>query len=349
MTVAHLPDKTSPLRHSSAIGASQEGGVPGAPAALTTTRDTAPSATEVATFSTVRDDPRRPIPPGLVYYWHLNAFFVSQAKLKALFSNRLEVRRFPAVCSGSNAVSVRRFREYMGILLCCVEPKGLHCNVQFVFVKAEVRYLDLTPRMPFLGSRKRMRQPSALTLLPRWGFFPRDSYLARAKLTACSPRRGFSRIFGPRVDALVRAGNDAACVKSKSMLDCNVTLHMIAPIPLAVISADAPHVLAVPASPAVQYFGTLPLNREGYTEAMFERLVTFEWIWQIGEATLHEAVLYGRVWLIESEITRKRVQELWPTFPSRELLEHRHTFDASLRHWTYLAHLLASAFEQAPS
>lgn len=89
---------------------------------------------------------------------------------------------------------------------------------------------------------------------------------------------------------------------------------MFAPIPSAVISADAPHGLAVPASPVMTFFGTLPLHTEGYTVAMFERLVTFDWVWQIGQATLHEAVLHGRVWLIESETTIKEFKSCGPPF-----------------------------------
>lgn len=99
----------------------------------------------------------------------------------------------------------------------------------------------------------------------------------------------------------------------------HVTLDMFAPISSVVTPADVPHALAVPAPPVAQFFGTLQLRAEGYTAAMFERLATFEWLWQIGDAALHEAVRPGQVWLIESEVTRKSIQELWLNFPPREL------------------------------
>lgn len=82
---------------------------------------------------------------------------------------------------------------------------------------------------------------------------------------------------------------------------------------------------------------------------MFERLATFEWFWQIGDAALQEAVRLGGVWLIKREITRKRTQQLWPKLSPRELSEHSPTFDAGLRYWDNLAHILTSAFEQTQS
>lgn len=133
------------------------------------------------------------------------------------------------------------------------------------------------------------------------------------------------------------------------MLHHNVTFDMSAPIPSTATSADIPHDLAVSAPPVAPFFGTLTLRTEQYTAATFEGLVTLEWFWQIGDAPLHEAVRQGRVWLIEREVSRKRTQEPWSTFPPRELPEHRPTFDAGLCYRTNLSHLLTSAFEQMAS
>lgn len=92
-----------------------------------------------------------------MYHWQLNAVFVAYAELKALSSNRLEVFRLHAVCGGSDAVSVYRFNDSMGARSRWVLSEGLHCDVHFVLLEAEVRYLDLTARMLFLGNLDIMR------------------------------------------------------------------------------------------------------------------------------------------------------------------------------------------------
>lgn len=164
--------------------------------------------------------------------------------------------------------------------------------------------------MLFPGNLDEMRQPSALTVLPRWRVSLRDTYEARAELMASDARRRFGRTFGPRDYAFTRAGDDAVRVESTSMLHHSVALDMFAPNASAVTSANVLHYLAVPAPPVPVFSGTLPLLVEGYMAAMFGRLVTFEWFWQTRDAALHEAVHDGRAWLIKREITRKRIHEV---------------------------------------
>lgn len=103
------------------------------------TRDTALSGTEVSSFSTARDDLSRTTSPALVYHWHLYAVLAAYGELKALSSNRLEVRRLQAVCGNLDAVSVRRFNDYMGARSCLVVLESLHYDVKFVFSEAELK------------------------------------------------------------------------------------------------------------------------------------------------------------------------------------------------------------------
>lgn len=99
-------------------------------------------------------------------------------------------------------MSVRRFNEYMGAHSYWVVPEGLHCDVQFVSSKAEVRQLDLKARILFLGTSDIPSQPSALPVNLLWRFFPRDLYDARAELTSSNARRRIGCVFGPRDYAL---------------------------------------------------------------------------------------------------------------------------------------------------
>lgn len=133
------------------------------------------------------------------------------------------------------------------------------------------------------------------------------------------------------------------------MLHRNVTLDIFAINPSAVISADVPHGMAVPAPPVVQFFGTLSPHMEGYAVAMLARQVKLEWSWQIGNAALHKAVRHLRSWLIESEVTKKRIPELCSIFFPREFPDHGLTFDAGLHYLIHLALPLTSEFKQAPS
>lgn len=184
--------------------------------------------------------------------------------------------------------------------------ESLHCDVPFVFSEAEVRKLDLTARILLLENLNLPRRPSALTVILRWRVFRQDSYDNRLEPTASSARLRFGRTFRTGDYALTRAGDNAVRVESAPTLYHSVTFDMVTPGPSAVTSADVPHGLAVPPPPVALFFGTLPLHAEGYTAAMFARLVTFKWFWQIGNSALHEAVRHGRIWLIESEVTRKR-------------------------------------------
>lgn len=66
---------------------------------------------------------------------------------------------------------------------------------------------------------------------------------------------------------------------------------MLVRIQSAVTSVErVSHRLAVPAPPVALFFGTLPLHVEACPKAVFERLVTFEWFWQISDPALHESV-----------------------------------------------------------
>lgn len=78
----------------------------------------------------------------------------------------------------------------------------------------------------------------------------------------------------------------------------NDTLDIFGPIPSAVTSANVPHGLAVRASSLALFFSTLLLPVRVCTAAMFERLVTYECLWQVGHAAMHEAVCHGGVWLM---------------------------------------------------
>lgn len=135
----------------------------------------------------------------------------------------------------------------------------------------------------------RTRQPSVLTVIPRWRVFPRDSHDARVQLAASNARRRFGRTFGTRDYAFTREGDDAVSKESTSILDHIVALDRFLSIPSAMTSANVLHDLAVPTPHVALVFGMPPLHMEGYMAAMFERLVTLQWFWQIGDAALHEA------------------------------------------------------------
>lgn len=86
---------------------------------------------------------------------------------------------------------------------------------------------------------------------PRWRLFLHDSYDTRPVSDSIA-RSSFCRFFEAHDYALTQAGDDVVRMESTPMLHRNVTLDMFAINPSAVISADVPHGMTVPAPPVVQ-------------------------------------------------------------------------------------------------
>lgn len=71
------------------------------------------------------------------------------------------------------------------------------------------------------------------------------------------------------------------------MLQHNVKLDILQPIPSAVNSADVLHGFGVRALPVALFFGTLPLHVKGYAAAMLGHLILFKRLWQISNTALY--------------------------------------------------------------
>lgn len=271
------------------------------------------------------DNPEHPTPVGLHYGWHRCA--VDGIALDEVLhlgppaSDRAEIRRLQAVLGAGDELAFQRFQEYMAGAHVWVAPPDMPGDVHFVFSPWEVQYYDQAAYLLFQRSSDATDFASPVTAIAEFSRFPRENYSTRLELTAGNARRRFGRVFAGMDYQLLRApAGDPVRVAPSASLHEKVALGALSEVPQVMKDLEVPHGLPVAAPLAVTYFGLTPGVNQGNVGVLWQSMLALEWLFNIAEAFLHEAVFSQRAWLLPAT-TAEAAELHWPRFPRKVLAD----------------------------